>query len=94
MEVGNSTMEELVKYGIYQQMGLLVIISILVLILCVMCRIEREQEEIRSFVELFEETDDIWNECNWGEIAETNERISETISEIEVEIRELKKEGK
>ena len=87
-------MEELVKYGMYQQVGLLVIILILVLILCVICRIEREQEKIRSFVELFEETDDIWNECNWEGIVDRNERMSETISEIEVEIRELKKEGK
>ena len=87
-------MEELVKYGMYQQVGLLVFILILVLILCVICRIEREQEKIRSFVELFEETDDIWNECNWEGIIDRNERMSETISEIEVEIRELKKEGK
>ena len=80
-------MEELVKYGMYQQVGLLVIILILVLILCVMCRIEREQEEIRRIVKLLKETDDIWNECNWEGITETNERISETISEIEVELK-------
>lgn len=87
-------MEELVKYGMCQQVGLLVFILTLVLILCVICRIERKQEEIKKIVKLFEETDNIWNECNWERIVERDERMSEIISEIKVEIRELKKAGK
>ena len=49
---------------------------------------------IKKIVKLFEETDNIWNECNWERIVERDERMSEIISEIKVEIRELKKAGK
>ena len=48
----------------------------------------------KKIVKLFEETDNIWNECNWERIVERDERMSEIISEIKVEIRELKKAGK